>query len=472
MKKLIFNSVLAITFSSFSAQAISLEEAIIAAFRNNKGWASSRTEKEKADTVFTQSKAAYLPSLSARITSNRSHLESRALSRDNAGNYNTYDRKTKSTETSMQVDLTQNIFDGFYTTNSMLAAEHSNNAAFHKLKNEEQNLVLNVVNAYTEIWFTRKKLDALKKMVSNLENTLKAQQSSLEAGMSTPTDVAEADSKYQGAKYSMIDAETELMIAKSEFERLTGLEADENISLPNITFEFPESINKLIDNAMKSNSEINNAKQTEQAALKTLSAKQGQLFPSVDVSLSAIKQLSKSQVDGVREYPDSDPKRYSATLSVTIPIFNNNNGNNTYSQIEIANQDALNARYKAKDTELKVKKDCVVNWNKYKSALAMIESSRSAVKSAELSSEGNIEETALGLKSNTDVWAKENNLLEARVNLAKSQKEKIIAAVTLLSLTGELTANSLISIINKTKEKKKKNLNDSEQQSIKIKNNL
>lgn len=448
MKK-VFCSIAVFAMTSLSVQAITLEEALIAAFLNNKEWAANKTDKNAAEEKYKQAILAFLPNVSGTISASRERTDRRnSLS----GMADLGMENTESTGTNLSITVNQNIFSGFSTTNTMAAAEHSNNAAFHKLRSEEQSLVLNVVNAYTEIWFCRKRLDALKKMVENLKNTMQAQQSSFEAGMATPTDVAEAESKYQSAIYSMINSETELMTAEADFERLTGKKADDDMSLPDFLFELPKSLEKLMEKAMASNSSINMTKLQEQAALKNLSAVRGRLSPSCDASLTASRSLSKERKDGKIEVVP-DPRHYSASVSVTVPIFSNSNGSNTYSQIEIANQEALKARFTAEDTVLKVKRECVVNWNKYKSAIAMIKASRSAVKSAELSSEGNIEETALGMKSNTDVWAKENNLLESRVNLAKSQKERIVAAVTLLSLTGDLSVNSILSNMNIQKKK-------------------
>ena len=446
MKK-IFYSVVVFAVTFLPVQAITLEDALIAAFLNNKEWAANKTDKNAAEARYKQAVLAFLPNVSGTVSTTRERDDKhRKVFKLDAGTTN-----TETTGTNMSLTVSQNIFSGFSNTNTMAAAEHSNNAAFHKLRSEEQTLVLNVVNAYTEIWFCRKRLDALKKMVENLKNTMQAQQSSFEAGMATPTDVAEAESKYQGAIYSMINSETELMTAEADFERLTGKQADDDMSLPDFPFELPKSLEKLMEKAMTSNSSINMTKLQEQAALKNLSAVRGRLSPSCDASLTASRSLSKERTSYMEE--DTGRNHYSASVSVTVPIFSNSNGSNTYSQIEIANQEALKARFTAEDTVLKVKRECVVNWNKYKSAIAMIKASRSAVKSAELSSEGNIEETALGMKSNTDVWAKENNLLESRVNLAKSQKERIVAAVTLLSLTGDLSVNSILSNMNIQKKK-------------------
>lgn len=427
-----------------SLEAVTLLEALRSAFMNNKGWAASKTDKKKAEHQAQQALVAFGPNVSSSISMSRARNDNR--NKNTLGNEAVYrNQSSESTGTSISLSVNQNIFNGFSTVNSLKVAEFSDDAAFHKLKKEEQDLILNVVNAYTEIWFCRKRRDALEKMVENLRNTWVAQQSSMEAGMATPTDVAEAESKYQGAIYSMIDAETQLSTAEAEFKKLTGLQADKDMTLPDFRFELPPSYENLIKTATASNHTIRYYQLQEQAALKNLDATRGRLAPSVDASLSATRQLSKAKSDDIRQYGNT--YNYSASLSVTVPIFTNNSNGNTYSQISIANQEALKAKFTAEDTVLSIEKECIVNWNKYKSAIAMIKASRSAVKSAELSSEGNMEESALGMKSNTDVWAKENNLLESRVNLAKSQKERIVAAVTILSLTGRLTIQAVMDCI-------------------------
>lgn len=423
--------------TSGNAEAISLIEALIAAFQNGKEWAAKKTEKDTAAAKYKQSIRAFLPDVSAQISASRSRTDNKM----------TVPLNEETTDTAMSLRVNQNIFSGFSTFNTMKASKYAKTSAVYKLKNEEQKLVLEVTKAYMEIWLCRKTLDALKKQVENLQNTLKAQQSSLEAGMATPTDVAEAESKYQSAIYAKIDAETRLMTAVADFERLTELKADENMNPPEFLFELPKTTDALINQALKVNSAVLAGQMDEAAALKNLNAVKGELAPSVDATLIASKELNKvrSAKTGEREKQrETDPKRYSASLTVTVPIFRNQNGSNTYSRIEIANQEALKARFVAEETALRVKEECIVNWNKYQSAIAMIQASRAAVKSAELSSEGNAEETALGTKSNTDVWAKENNLLEARINLAKSQKERIMAAVTILSLIGELSLKSFV----------------------------
>ena len=112
--------------------------------------------------------------------------------------------------------------------------------------------------------------------------------------------------------------------------------------------------------------------------------------------------------------------------------------------VKIARQQALRAKFAANDISQEVRKDCISNWNDYVSSNAMIEASRSAVNSAQLSSESYHEENELGMKSNTDVWDQENKLLAARIHLAESKKKRLMAAIKIAALTGTLDGNSLI----------------------------
>jgi outer membrane protein TolC len=261
----------------------------------------------------------------------------------------------------------------------------------------------------------------------------------LEAGVKTPADVAAANANYQDAIYNRINAETELYKAEAEFEALTSLRAGIIAELPDITVSIPNDLDKLVVQAVANNHQIKHYRLQERARDKEVDATRGQLSPSCDLILDAGKTLKK------QKYNNSQ-NEYSASLEVTVPIFENsaNKGGNTYSSIAIADQKALQAKFTAEDALLQTKKECVVNWNKRISADALIKSSRSAVKSGEISSASNLEEAAIGTKSNTEILDDENKLLTARVNYAKARKEKIVSAAKILDLCGKLDLRSLL----------------------------
>jgi outer membrane protein len=286
----------------------------------------------------------------------------------------------------------------------------------------------------------RQKVTALKKTEENLKKFLDSMNSMLEAGVKTASDVAEANANYQQAVYKRTAAESELFAEEANFEMLTGLRASENIELPDIKLPLPSSLDKLIAQSMSANHDLKRARFLERSAESKLRVARGKLSPTFDLVLRAGRNLTKEEFNNSKN-------TYSAVFQVDIPIFKNdaNQGGNAYSSIAIANQEALKAKFSAEDALLQIKKECVVNWNKYISANAMIKTSRFAVKSAELTSESNLEEAALGTKSNVEIIDAENKLLDARINLANSRKEKALAALEIHALSGELSLRSLLS---------------------------
>jgi outer membrane protein len=408
------------------AKKTSFEEAVIAAYNNYPGWFSQQTKKRIADEQLLQARTAFLPDIRCGLTALRAKKE-------------TYEFGSvahfRGTETDMALTLSQNLFDGFATVNRIKSHDNAAEAAYHELKMHEQELIINVLEAYAGIWLGRQKVVALKRREENLKKVLNSHESALEAGMNTSSDVSEANANYQNAISDRIKAETDLFSFESEFEKLTGLKMDENPELPNLNVTLPETLEELVKTAMSSNHAVKYHQFMKKAAEANLNMQKGALSPSCDLKLQASKNLYKP--------PQGRTCKYNASLEVSVPLFANPSSGNIYSSIAIADQKALEAKFNAENSKLEIRKQCVVHWNTYISAGAMIKYLRSAVKSAELSSESKLEESAFGTKSNTDVLIAENKLLESRINLAESRKNKLVAALKLYGLTGHLSLSSI-----------------------------
>jgi outer membrane protein TolC len=187
---------------------------------------------------------------------------------------------------------------------------------------------------------------------------------------------------------------------------------------------------------MAANCNVLSRKYEERAEFDNLKATRGSLSPSCNLTLNANRGLQKQRYN-------NSQNSVSISFDVEIPIFSNSSQGNSYSAVALADQRAQKAKFTANDTLLEVKKECIDNWNKYISAGAMIKASHSAVKSAELSAESNQEEAFLGTKSNTEILVEENQLLDARIQLANSRKQKVISGITILALSGDLNLRTL-----------------------------
>ena len=427
-------------------EAITIEEALIAAFANNWNWKAGGTDEEMAKLQLDQSSIAFLPSVDGFINRTRTTGDTDYR---NQQIYSIHEN-----ETNLGIRVTQNVFNGFSTLNQAKAAEFAAKAAKYKTAISEQELITKVLSAYTGIWAAREKVKALKKKEENLHKTLGSQKSALDAGASTASEVEQANANYQRAVFERTNAETELFTAESEFKKLTTLEPDDKIELPTIKFDIPESSDKLIQQAMILNSKIIYTRLLKEEAEMELKATIGRRAPSVNLSLQTSKAFDRSSTS------NSKTRRHQLSLDVSIPILSNGTGSvPTIPAIQIASEKAKKAEFEMRDTIDEIKKDCIINWNTYISANALIQSSQYAVKSATISSESNLEETAMGLKSNTDVWVKENQLLESKVDLTNSQRQKFMASVKLLELCGKLNKGCFIKEkIKKLDQKRVKNV--------------
>ncbi len=413
---------------------LDLEEAIVSAYNNNAAWKARRAEKDMAYEQYKKAEAVFLPTLDASLTASRTGNE--------LTDYN-HSEVSKKTQTQMALRLNQNLFKSFVDVNNSKSKKNSAKAAFHKLKKAEQDLIVSVVQTYTEVWAERQKLQAHEKKEQNLKKLYESQKLCLAAGMATPADVAEAEAKYQTAVYEKVDAKTKVAEAEAKFAYVTGMKAGKNIFIPNLTINLPEDLDKLEKIALVSNQEILQERFSDRAALNDLDVARGQLGPKCDLKLSLGRNLNKAE----NFYDNSSQNTYSAELSVTVPVFNMQ----SYSDINIYSERAKQARFASEDKVLEIKRNCRIYWRAYKSAEAAIKASSAAVKSAEISSASNLDQTNLGMKSNTEFLDSETSLLNARINLANSIKGKIDAAIQLFALTGNLDLRSMLVTLKKHK---------------------
>lgn len=438
----------------FGAHGIDLEEAIVSACSSNTLLESERANKRMADEQYKQAEAMFLPTLSASLTASRIGTDKSGYAKElkslnverGVGLVETYKHSrdvSKQTSTQMGLQFHQNLFNSLRDVNNSKAKKNTVRASFHRMKKAERDLIVNVVKTYTEVWAERQKLEAHIKKEENLKKLYESQDICLSAGMSTPADVAEAESKYQNAVYERVDAKTRVIEAEAKFRQITGLDADQKMFIPNLDIKLPKDLSQLESIALRSNQEILEEKFNAASAVNDLDVARGALGPKCDLKLEAGHNLNKTE----NRYGRSSQNIYSAELSVTVPIFNMPN----YANIGAYSERAKAAQFKSMDKILEVKRKCRTSWRAYKSAEASIKASSTAVKSAEITSESNLDQANLGMKSNTEFLDAEASLLTARINLAKSIKNKVDAMMDLFALTGNLDLRSMLVTLRKNK---------------------
>ncbi|MDR0406826.1 MAG: TolC family protein [Holosporales bacterium] len=437
----------ALLTSANAAYAVTLKQTLIEAYKRSPEWAASIARKKVADESLAQSYSRWQPSVTARynVSGSREERKNHPLPEGSPTSKNLPNVYNNG----LSVTLNQNLFDGFSTINGIAAAEHNVFAARSELVTAEQQFFQRVIAAYLAVWEMRQRVEIAKKLVSNLASDLHAAEKKFEVGTGTRPEIAAAKAQLADAVYRHASAEAALEAALAQFEAVTRIKPDAQITLPNIPENLPKSQEELIKLAQQFHPAIKGAQEKALAAHNSVSSTRGGLLPRVDVEVSASTsrreerdKLGRSMF-GQTTDRDTDSKTYSGNLVVSVPLLANGSGGNLYSASRRANQEALMAEMAYKKAMLDVIAECVRVWNSFKAAETQLQQSKAAVESAEVAANGARQAAKYGLKSQTDVLYYEGKLLDSRNNAVEIQKNYVSMAYTTLSLIGRLTVPGL-----------------------------
>jgi outer membrane protein len=127
-------------------------------------------------------------------------------------------------------------------------------------------------------------------------------------------------------------------------------------------------------------------------------------------------------------------------VTLSVPLYQSGS---VYSKLRQARQTASATRMDLVQTRRDVTEQVRSAWETWLSTKARIEAIKTQVIAAETALEGVQREASVGSRTVLDVLDAEQEMLDASVNLVKSQRDETVAELTLLSSIGHLTATDL-----------------------------
>lgn len=332
----------------------------------------------------------------------------------------------------MSLNFTQPIFQGFQTKNSVLQAEAAVRAQRELLRNSEQSVLLDAATAFEDVIQNTSLVSLRKSDVTFLNEQVKASTDRLDVGEGTRTDVSQSEARYAEAQSDLNFAEADLASAKATYRQVTGLDARNLVDNLNLAPKLPPSLERALaigqDNHPAIQSAIHNV-DVAQFNVKTL---EGEYLP--DVSLNG--SVGRTYDNGSADYADSAQ----VTLNVNIPIYQ---GGRVSAQVRQAKEDLGYARIQVDILRDQVRQAVVQAWADYQASVASIQAARTGVFAQQLALQGVIEEQKVGQRTTLDVLDSQRDLVDAQVTLVQAERNKVVAAYSLLSATGQLGVDML-----------------------------
>jgi outer membrane protein TolC len=202
---------------------------------------------------------------------------------------------------------------------------------------------------------------------------------------------------------------------------------------PALTLPLPANLEDALSMAEAENPAIIAADFAEKAALDKIDSTKGQLLPSIDLSGSA----NRSRETTSNAYWSNSLE---AKVTLTVPLYQSGS---VYSQVRQARQQAAASRLDADQARRDVTAQVRQAWQNLEVTRARIESIKTQVLAAQTALEGVQREADVGSRTVLDVLDSEQEYLNARVNLVTTQRDEAVAALTLLSAVGRLTATDM-----------------------------
>jgi outer membrane protein len=405
-----------------SATAQSLEEALAQAYGNNPTLLAKRAKLRATDEGVAQALSKWRPTVKITGDVGRTNVES---------NLSSPKEQIRDPKTGT-LTVSQPIFRGGRTVAQTGKAENTVIAERAALDGSEQTVLLSAITAYVDNVQNQSVLELNRSNERVLERQLEATRDRFRVGEITRTDVSQAEARLAKATADRIKAEGDLKTSAAAYQSTIGSQP-EALKPPGQVNNLPTSLEEVTTLSSGRNPDVISADYTERAAKDNVDLVFGEMLPTVSLDGTAGRTWRTAALNSRTETVEGK-------LSLTVPLYQ---AGEVDSRVREAKQTAGQKRLEAEQARRTAVETGTKAWENLLSARARIESYSSQIKASEVALEGVTREAAVGSRTVLDVLNAEQELLDARVNLVKAQRDEIVAAYQVRSAIGTLTAAQL-----------------------------
>ena len=414
-------------FAATDARAEALPEALAKAYQSNPQLNAERARQRATDENVPQALAGYRPQIIASLSGGLQAV--RNLLPDN-----TFQSASLKPWT-IGVTVTQTLFNGFKTANSVRVAELQVQSGREALRNVGQGVLLDAVTAYTNVLANQSLVEAQRSNVAFLRETLGITQKRLNAGDVTPTDTAQAEARLNRGLADLNAAEVSLAISQATYTQVIGNPPAQLRPAETVDRYLPRNRDEATDMAFRQHPAVMAAGFDVDVASTTIRVAESSLLPTITVQGNA----SRSK--------DADPtlgtfgtNQASILGQMTAPIYDGGTG---ASRTRQAKELAAQSRLVLDQVRNQARTAATGAWVANEGAKIAVTASESEVRAATVALQGVQREAQGGQRTTVDVLNSQQDLISAKARLIGAQRDRVIASYTLLSAIGRLDVKTL-----------------------------
>jgi outer membrane protein len=410
----------AVSVSPLAALATTIDEALSLAYANNPTINAQRAQVRATDENIPQAKAGLRPRVTgdARISRTWVHNQGRDSSLTPGG---------------FGVTISQTLFDGFRTQNTVAAAQAAVYASREQLRNTVQNVLFDAASAYMDVLRDQAIASFRAQALEFLNEQVRSERARFQVGESTRTDVAQAEASQANAQAQLSAARAQLQSSIAIFRQIVGIDPKKLKNPSGVDRRIPGNLDGLLKIAFAEHPAILATKHAVDQAQWNVKTAESDLLPRVTVEGSADRDYNS-------QFMGQITNSASVTARLTVPIYQ---GGLVSAQVR-QNKETLGQRWiEVDETVDNVRAAVVSAVSQLEAARGSVQANQAQLRAAELALQGAVEERKVGQRTTLDVLNTQQGVINAQIALASSRRDQIVAGYAVLSSIGRLDPDTL-----------------------------
>lgn len=405
-----------------NAWANTFEAALKSTYENNPQIKAQRQSLQAVDESVSQAFSGFRPT----ITGTYDYGPTQTQFGDNP--------ETNTTSNNKVARFDQPLFRGGSTFATLNSARQRVKAGRNQLLSVEQSVMLDAITSYMDVVQAQAILELSRANQEVLAKQLQGSKDRFAVGDVTRTDVAQSEARLSNSRSAVIAAEGQVIATSATFQRLVGYKPEGLLDVPQKFPEIPVSLEDALHIASNQNPALLAAIHAEKSARYDVNSSIGTILPQV----SLVGSLSRTTNAGITGNNDFDQN--SLLLNVRVPLYQ---AGSEYSRVREAKARMRQRREETDNNRITIEENTTRAWEQLETSIATIAAREDQIRAAEVAFDGVKQEQEYGARTVLDVLDAEQELFNAKTNLVRAQRDRIVAVYNLLATLGRLTPENL-----------------------------
>lgn len=414
-------------FAVADARAETVSEALVKAYQSNPQLNGERARQRATDENVPQAMAGYRPQVTATLGYGLQAVRNLLVD-------NTISGATLKPWT-VGVTVTQTLYNGNKTANSVRVAELQVQSGREALRNVGQGVLLDAVIAYTNVLANQSLVEAQRANVASLRETLGIAQKRLNAGDVTPTDTSQAEARLARGQADLNAAEVNLAISQATYAQVIGAAPSRLSPAEPMDRLLPRNRDDAVNQAFKAHPAVIAAGFDVDVATTTIKVAESSLLPTITLQGSASRSRDLDPTLGT-----FGTDQASIVGQLNAPIYDGGLG---AAQTRQAKELSSQSRMVLELVRNQARTAAVGAWVSNEGAKTAVSAAEAEVRAAGVALQGVQREAQGGQRTTVDVLNAQQDLVQAKARLIGAQRDRVIASYSLLSAIGKLDVKTL-----------------------------